>query len=86
MDFIARVFMFLMQVSTVICAIAIFLHKDSYGRFNIPFIEKFFTFIAGSTMLGGAIISFMNSTLDAIVIAFVLLFFYRLVGLFPYRY
>jgi hypothetical protein len=37
-------------------------------------------------MIGGVIISFMNGTLDSIVIAYLLLFVYKIVGLFPYRY
>ncbi len=85
MDFTAKVLLFLSQFSTLIVAIAIFFYRNRQ-TFYSSFIEKLFIFIAGSTMLGGVIISFMNDTLDAILMAYLLLFVYRIVGLFPYRY
>lgn len=85
MSFSLKVVLFLCQFSTIILAITIFLYRNRY-TFSPSFMDRLFTFIAGSTMLGGAIISFMNDTLDAIVIAYLLLFVYRIVGLFPYRY
>ena len=85
MDFSTKVAVFLIQFSSLIVAIAIFFYKNRY-TFYTSFMDRFSVFIAGSTMLGGVIISFMNNTLDAIVIAYSLLFVYRIVGLFPYRY
>ncbi len=85
MDFLTKVVLFLCQLSTFIVGITIFFYRNRY-TFYSSFMEKFFIFIAGSTMLAGAIISFMNNTLDAILIAYLLLLVYKIVGLFPYRY
>lgn len=85
MDFSTKVAIFLVQFSAILVAIAIFFYRNRY-TFYTSFMDRFSTFIAGSTMLGGVIISFMNDTLDSIVIAYLLLFVYKIVGLFPYRY
>ena len=78
MDFSTKVAIFLVQFSAIIIAIAIFFYRNRQ-TFYSSFIEKLFIFIAGSTMLGGVIISFMNDTLDAILMAYLLLFVYRTV-------